>query len=69
MNGLNPTAITQIINIYVLTRLLYESESLPLSEGDIQPLEKYYRDLRQVQHLPSSNCQYVPVISWQKRYP
>lgn len=53
-NGLNPKTSYMIYRVYVLPRLLYSLEVLPLNNGDIKLLRDFHVNfLRQIQALPS----------------
>ena len=57
LNGINPTTSKKLIEVYVIPRLIYGLECLPVSTKDIQPMEVYYRELLQhIQHLPKSTA-------------
>ena len=52
-NGLDPPTSFQIYKTYVIPRLIYGLEVLPLTRSDIEQLEKFHRkNLRQLQSLP-----------------
>lgn len=53
LNGLHPKASTKLWNIYILPRLTYGLESLQLTAGNIEELERFQRKtMRRIQHLP-----------------
>lgn len=57
LNGVNPITSKQLIDVYVLPRLTYGLECLPLSSNELQPTEVYFRELlRMIQHLPQSTA-------------
>ena len=52
-NGLSPTMLFQIYKTYVLPRLLYGLEILPLNKTHIATLETIHKNsLRMIQSLP-----------------
>ena len=52
-NGIDPPTSYQIYRTYVIPRLIYGLEVLPLTKGNIDQLEKFHRkNLRQIQSLP-----------------
>ncbi|CAC5381559.1 unnamed protein product [Mytilus coruscus] len=52
-NGLDPPTSYQIYKTYVIPRLIYGLEVLPLTRSDIEQLEKIHRkNLRPLQSLP-----------------
>lgn len=52
-NGLNPTTSYRIYQMYVLPRLLYSTEVLPLKQYQLSKLSKFHTDtLRNIQSLP-----------------
>jgi hypothetical protein len=53
LNGVNPKVAIQLIQIYVMPRLLYGLEITTLRHNEIQKLEIYLKKLlKQVQNLP-----------------
>jgi hypothetical protein len=53
LNGVGPRVALHMLSVYVMPVLTYGLEALVLTERDISPLEKYYKNLlRQIQHLP-----------------
>ena len=56
-NGLNPIISKQLVDIYILPKLLHSLEAMMLPDSDIQSLETFYRTtLRQLQHLPKNTA-------------
>ncbi|CAG2223523.1 unnamed protein product [Mytilus edulis] len=52
-NGLNPEISYQIYRTYVIPRLIYGLEVLPLTKSNLEDLEKFHRkNLRHLQSLP-----------------
>lgn len=52
-NGLNPKISYKIYRAYVIPRLLYNLEVLPLNETQLNRLEHFHRDtLKKIQSLP-----------------
>ena len=58
-NGIDPLTSYQIYKIYVIPKLTYGLEVLPLTKKDIDQLEKIHRkNLRHIQSLPERTATY-----------
>ena len=52
-NGLHPQIACKIYKIYVIPKLIYELEILPLNKENMEQLEVFHRkSLRHIQSLP-----------------
>ena len=57
LNGLSPVTSKHLIDIYIMPRMTYGLEALPVSTTELAPMEIYFRELlRMIQHLPPSTA-------------
>ena len=57
LNGVGPEVCMWLIEIFVITRMIYGLECLPIASIELEPMETYYRELlRKIQHLPESTA-------------
>ena len=62
-NGLSPEVSYQIYKIYVIPRLLYGFEIIPLNKTQLEKINRYHvKTLRNLQSLPQYICSLVPCL-------